>query len=215
MLDKSDLEINSSSTLEDGTWHDLLKGLKDIEPIWKQEMKSAEDALVEEITRLEPEWVKSSRVNYLWDQAHQLLEEAYGFMDLIFEEEMPKWLRELLLETEINPRLKKVYSCMFQVKMWETKEFIEDTNMVYDTDAIRARHSIVDVIERYGVKLRKTGTGRWVGLCPWHNEKSSSFMVYEKGDAHCYGCGANCRDVIEFVMKMEKCDFRRACKILS
>src|SRR5580765_4021455 len=38
------------------------------------------------------------------------------------------------------------------------------------------------------VRLRKDGRN-WKGLCPFHNEKDSSFTVYEDGHFHCYGCG--------------------------
>lgn len=49
-------------------------------------------------------------------------------------------------------------------------------------------------------KLRKTG-GKLTGLCPFHNEKTSSFFIYTKNNTfHCFGCGSH-GDVIDFIIK--------------
>ena len=56
-------------------------------------------------------------------------------------------------------------------------------------DEIRARTDIVSVVSEY-VKLRKTGKN-YVGLCPFHQEKTPSFTVDpEKQFFYCFGCGA-------------------------
>ena len=49
----------------------------------------------------------------------------------------------------------------------------------------------VDIVETVGrvVKLKRSGKA-WVGLCPFHTEKTPSFYVYEDGGYKCYGCGA-------------------------
>lgn len=176
-------------------------------------VKQLEDEFVEEITRQEKEWVKERRVTYLWEEIHRLLGEAYPYMDLIDENENPKWLDEFIFEDEINPRFRKVRSCIFQINMWETKKFIPETQS-YDIEGIKDRNNIREVVESYGIKLRRVGGGRYVGLCPFHLERTGSFVVFEnKGNAHCYGCSWH-GDVINFVMKKEGCDFRTACRIL-
>ena len=72
---------------------------------------------------------------------------------------------------------------------------------------------IVDVVKDY-VKLQKSGVN-YVGLCPFHNEKSPSFTVSPlKNICHCFSCG-NGGNTISFVMKMESCDYPSACKILG
>ncbi len=66
---------------------------------------------------------------------------------------------------------------------------------------IRQRVDIVEMIGRY-VKLKKTGSN-FVGLCPFHSEKTPSFTVSpHKGFFHCFGCKAS-GDVFTFLMKME------------
>jgi len=72
-------------------------------------------------------------------------------------------------------------------------------------DEVRARCDIVDVISRY-TSLAKRGSG-YVGLCPFHNEKTPSFSVSrDKQFFHCFGCGVG-GDVITFMMKIENLDF--------
>ena len=75
------------------------------------------------------------------------------------------------------------------------------------------RSDIVAVVSQY-VKLKKTGKNH-KGLCPFHNEKTPSFIVSEDRQRyHCFGCGAS-GDVIEFVMNMEKLDFVDALEYLA
>ena len=82
-----------------------------------------------------------------------------------------------------------------------------------DTDALLARIRISDVVSRR-TKLRKAGR-ELVGLCPFHSERSPSFVVYDAtGGYHCFGCGAN-GDAIRFLMDSEHVDFRGACEMLA
>jgi DNA primase len=83
-----------------------------------------------------------------------------------------------------------------------------------DIEAIKKEHDLKAVIESYGVKLRKKG-GNYVGLCPFHKEKTPSFTVNPKTNLyHCFGCDAG-GDVIGFVTKQEGIGFREAFEKLS
>ena len=56
-------------------------------------------------------------------------------------------------------------------------------------DDIRNRTNIVDLIGSY-VTLKRGGNGVYKGLCPFHNEKTPSFVVNEpRQHYHCFGCG--------------------------
>lgn len=82
-----------------------------------------------------------------------------------------------------------------------------------DVDRIRRDYRLSDVVGRR-TKLRRAGRNL-VGLCPFHNEKSPSFYVYDATDGyHCYGCGAN-GDIISFVMETEGVDFKSACDMIT
>ncbi|MGA0333621.1 MAG: CHC2 zinc finger domain-containing protein, partial [Kiritimatiellia bacterium] len=80
-------------------------------------------------------------------------------------------------------------------------------------EEVRARADIVDIIGRQ-VQLKKA-SGNWVGLCPFHNEKSPSFNVNpQRQTYHCFGCGVG-GDVFKFVMEMEHLDFMGALEKLA
>lgn len=80
-------------------------------------------------------------------------------------------------------------------------------------DEIRSRASIVDVISEY-VNLNKKGSN-YMGLCPFHSEKTPSFSVSEsKQIFHCFGCHVG-GDVITFIMKRENLSFIEAVKFLA
>lgn len=78
---------------------------------------------------------------------------------------------------------------------------------------VLAATDIVDLIGR-AVKLRRAGTN-WVGLCPFHNEKSPSFNVRPSTNTyHCFGCGAG-GNAFRFVMEHDGLTFIEAVKRLA
>ena len=80
-------------------------------------------------------------------------------------------------------------------------------------EEIRNRCDIVDIISGY-VHLKPAGKG-FKGLCPFHGEKTPSFMVSpEKQLFHCFGCGEG-GNVFNFLMKYEKLSFFEAVKMLA
>jgi len=80
-------------------------------------------------------------------------------------------------------------------------------------EEIKQRINIVEVIQEY-LPLKKAGTN-WKGLCPFHSEKSPSFMVSEdRMMFHCFGCGEH-GDVFTFLMKQEGYDFPEVLKLLA
>lgn len=73
---------------------------------------------------------------------------------------------------------------------------------------LRARVDVVEVVGDY-VSLVKSGAN-FKGLCPFHGEKTPSFMVHrEKGIYHCFGCGVG-GDAISFVRKIENLTYPEA-----
>ncbi len=78
---------------------------------------------------------------------------------------------------------------------------------------VAERLSIVEVVSEY-VQLRRSG-GNFLGLCPFHGEKTPSFNVNPAREIfHCFGCGAG-GNAFSFVMKMEGLSFPETVKLLA
>ncbi|MGH9084907.1 MAG: DNA primase, partial [Acidimicrobiales bacterium] len=82
-----------------------------------------------------------------------------------------------------------------------------------DIVAVRAATDLVAVVSKY-TQLRRSGQ-RWVGLCPFHGEKTPSFNVnQELGLYRCWGCQVR-GDAISFVREIEHLDFVAAVEMLA
>jgi DNA primase len=83
-------------------------------------------------------------------------------------------------------------------------------------DVIAEIKQRVDIESVVGETVRLTRAGRNLkGLCPFHSEKTPSFVVYPKdGSYHCFGCGAS-GDIFGFLMKTEGLDFRGSLEKLA
>lgn len=80
-------------------------------------------------------------------------------------------------------------------------------------ELIKERADIVTIAERY-IKLKQSGRN-FMGLCPFHNEKTPSFNVSPDLQIFkCFGCGKS-GDVITFVQEIEKLDFKEALEKLA
>jgi DNA primase len=81
-------------------------------------------------------------------------------------------------------------------------------------DEVKERLDIVEVVQSY-VPLKKAGRN-YKGLCPFHAEKTPSFVVFpETGTWHCFGACGTGGDVFTFVMKRENVGFGEALGMLA
>src|SRR5512147_2708524 len=80
-------------------------------------------------------------------------------------------------------------------------------------ELLRSRIDLVEVLSPY-LKLQRSGAS-YKALCPFHEEKSPSFIV-QRGDSHyhCFGCGAH-GDAIQFLMTHLKMSFLEAVENLA
>lgn len=81
-------------------------------------------------------------------------------------------------------------------------------------DEIAARSDLVDIVLGYVPNLKQAGS-RWKGCCPFHQEKTPSFIVNPDSNTfHCFGCGVG-GNVFKFVMMIENLDFPSAVQTLA
>lgn len=83
-----------------------------------------------------------------------------------------------------------------------------------DVEKVRAAADLYDIVSA-SVTLKPSGTGTYVGLCPFHDEKTPSFSVRPSlGVWHCFGCGLG-GDVFGYIEQRENIDFRDAVELLA
>ena len=74
---------------------------------------------------------------------------------------------------------------------------------------LKQQTNIADIIQQF-VPLKRSGAGRFVCRCPFHNDHSPSMNVNpQMGIYKCFACGAG-GDVFKFIMEHEKMDFKAA-----
>src|SRR3954465_7718630 len=81
-------------------------------------------------------------------------------------------------------------------------------------EQVKGSVDIVGVVGEH-VRLRKSGPYRYMGLCPFHQEKTASFTVHVTRQFYkCFSCGA-AGDVFKFVMEIEGLSFYEALQSLA
>lgn len=80
-------------------------------------------------------------------------------------------------------------------------------------EEIKEKNEITEVISQY-IQIKAMGAN-YKALCPFHSEKTPSFVINgQRQSFKCFGCGEG-GDVIQFIMKIENLDFVEAIKLLA
>ena len=87
--------------------------------------------------------------------------------------------------------------------------------MTTDYEAIKSRVRLSSVVQPYVPSLKRVKDGDWKGLCPFHSEKTPSFLVHDNdGYYKCFSCGAS-GDCVSFVEKIELISHAEAVKLMK
>lgn len=110
---------------------------------------------------------------------------------------------------------KHLFRLKRQLRILQGYNLTNDTVPIFAELKERAKQQpIVNIATPY-LKKARYGSSRITSLCPFHEEKTPSFVIYiDKNTFHCFGCQAN-GDVITFKMKADNLSFKDAVKELA
>lgn len=117
-----------------------------------------------------------------------------------------EWLKKNLPKNDSDAKTSfPEYQGVIKIQSKHLTDFKEKIDIAKKID-------IVEIIGTY-VELKKSGD-RYIGLCPFHNEKTPSLTVFVNGNNyHCFGCSAH-GSTINFLMDFEGLTFRQTVEVL-
>src|SRR5660398_268426 len=119
------------------------------------------------------------------------------------------WSRPPPLLYWLRPLKGRLSSYRISWSLWLVSPFIKDTSI----EEVQSAADIVEVVSEY-TSLRKKGS-TYLGLCPFHQEKTPSFSVSkDKGLYYCFGCGVG-GDTLNFIRELENLSFSEAVEHLA
>jgi len=139
-------------------------------------------------------------------------------------------MRSALLEIESYKKIREKVNEMFffdkELKKIEAeykRHYVEyatlhgqreiESNRHDESVLTRCREVPIDLINPQPMK--PGGNNRKLGNCPFHEENTPSFWVFEGNSFHCFGCQANGQNAIDFIMKLNNSNFMDAVEYLK
>ncbi|MEX2013932.1 MAG: CHC2 zinc finger domain-containing protein [Parcubacteria group bacterium] len=153
-----------------------------------------------------------------WLHKKQWLQEAKNVVSSLGNDQGSEFLRGVY-DVYIRGEEKAVWQCERHIRRLQScLELLEQKRLfsrpiktspgMVDVSALKERIDIADVIGQF-VELRQAGA-TCKGRCPFHNDRTPSFVVYpNNGRWWCFACNEG-GDVISFVQKIRNCGFREA-----
>lgn len=124
-----------------------------------------------------------------------------------------EWFYEILVEKLFLPDL---FECEKQLRILKSYLFHSQTNKYEDFEnkLEKAKEYPILSIAETQLELKRSGNN-YLGLCPFHNEKTPSFYIYTSGNNYyCFGCGAH-GDVISLTQYLYGLGFKEAVQMLQ
>jgi hypothetical protein len=173
------------------------------------EPKSNLEEFTKEICQSDPEFVKNARTDYLTAEILKLLRQGTWWVKIA--NAGPSWWQEAIQESVIGPDEKKILKMTREILAYDSPATY--TNKITQADIDRAAEIPLDEIAN--ITFRKSGGNTMKGLCPFHTEKTPSFVWYVMENRYCcFGCGQKGGGVIDYLMQVEQLEFIPAVKRL-
>jgi len=163
---------------------------------------------------------KSSLGKIIEENAEQELRECAAEMNFLTKS-VERYKKELgiidLLVEQLNEKkkkYKKLYLRLGMVKNTYGGIKTKDNRLSsYEMDCIR--NIPIDNLLPGGVQLLNAGNGRKKCSCPFHKEKTPSFVIFSNNSFYCFGCNKGGANAIDYVMVRDDCSFVEALKKLK
>lgn len=160
----------------------------------------------------EAAWIEESQIRSLDDADLQaLLTQTRRKLFMAVDDDTPEWIvtvmesREKTCQRELDWRIRAKRNGGPAVK----KDFSDRIAK------IKLDKSIAEVVAMSGVALRKSGYMSYKGLCPFHEEKTASFVCWQDTNLwRCYGCGEH-GDALDYVQQWQGIDLKTAMEFLE
>lgn len=176
--------------------------LKEIVDAFPDECKTMLPREIKRLRKFTREYERKKRefFNRHWDQVNptaQLL--GLLWLDIAYQVE-PVWYRPVTPFSMLK-RLEEIHGYFLDPPS-------TDPGRISDDQLARAK--TIPITSLYAFQRPKRNGQRIIALCPFHAEKSGSFVIYPNNSAHCFGCGVSVQDPIAFLQKVEGLSFRDA-----
>lgn len=110
---------------------------------------------------------------------------------------------------ETKMRIETYEKTMYILKNIEDKKFLDNKRAI-------ELAKIKPIETLYGFEKIKSSGNRLFAICPFHSEKTGSFVIYKDSNTyHCFGACGSGGDSISFIMKLNGVDFKTAIRMLS
>lgn len=200
-----------------------------VELEWKKETRLTDDDIIEIFPKEQA--LVAQKLEEYYEEASDLYREMVkirNIMDTVQSDPFSKWFFVNANRFREGDKLKNIYETIKRLKRLKVayeKKQVEDLfkfvkfetkeeRKKYNTDRMMEKEGLlIDIAAYDGIRLKGTGS-RYMGLCPFHTEKTGSWAVYVDNWYHCFGCAAH-GNVFNYVMKTRNIDFKEALAIVD
>jgi hypothetical protein len=173
----------------------MIYSIQELQSIFPEAQEVIKDKQIETLLELKDanERIESSVRHYFKDPRSEPI--CRAVIEYIYENEV----------SILEPRYKRL--------SWQLRVLNGEQNKSVDIEALKLSNDITSLIEKYGIRLKKTGN-KFMGLCPFHKDTNFSLCIYPKTQSYfCFGCNKS-GDIISFIQEIENCGFKEAIKML-